>query len=290
MSHLQVNTADAFRAEPRRAKIRTRHFCRAAPFVCDTRGADAGCARPLPPGNRAFPALDDLARALLLSWLRNATPQGGIRDERRRHDGGDGGVDQHRRVQGAELRAQGPGDQPDQGLPAPRGVLRGRRVRGDAPLRARLAGLHGVLPQQPLAALPRAVPGGLRLDDRGRGGLRRAREHGRGAEERPRHLQAGDDRGLHLVHGGGHRRRSQGVPRRRARGRVGAEGVPGGARAHAELHRLAHHRLRQHAARHRRGALRRALPRGRAARRRSTSSPASTPTWRTSASCGATPR
>ena len=68
---------------------------------------------------------------------------------------------------------------PGQGLPAARRGLRRRRLREDHVLRAWLAGLRRLLPLASVAPLQGAVLGGLLVDDRGRGGVRRPAEHDR---------------------------------------------------------------------------------------------------------------
>ena len=123
-----------------------------------------------------------------------------------------------------EPRARSAGDQSGEGLPAARRGVRRRRLRRHAVLRARLAGLRRLLPLAPRAALQGAGLGGVVVDDRGRGGVRRPEQHGRRPRQRLFALRAEDDRRLHHLHGRSDRRRPARVHRnarsRRARCRT----------------------------------------------------------------------
>ncbi len=156
-------------------------------------------------------------------------------------------MDEDAGIPGEELRARSPDHQPGEGLPAARRRVRGRRLRGYAALRAWHAGLRRLLPQPFLAPFQGADLGGLLVDDRGRGGVRRPQQHDRRARQQLQSVQAQDDRGLDHLHGGSDRRRPQRLHQDGEGKGLGAGGIRRALRAHAGLRRQPRHRLRQHA-------------------------------------------
>ena len=164
-------------------------------------------------------------------------------------------MDQDAGISREELRARGADGQSGQSLPAARRGVRRGRLREDAALRARLAGLRGLLSQPPLAAFQGAELLRVVVDDGGRGGVRRPQQHDRRACQHLQHVQAEDDRRLHDLHGGSHRRRPQRLHQDGKGEGLGACGIRRSVRAYAGLRRQPHHRLRQRDERHPRAFL-----------------------------------
>ena len=148
-------------------------------------------------------------------------------------------VDHHPGIPGTQLQARGADRQPGQGLPAAgrRAVRAG--LREDPALCARFAGLRRLLPHLLQPSLQGADRLRVRFHDRRRGGVRRPEEHVRRSGKRQGPVQAGHDRGLHHLHGGGHRRRPQRLHQQHQEGRAHPAGLPGPLRPYPELRRLA---------------------------------------------------